>query len=743
MAIIQFETVIRTTTLQYAATLNDQIALNYSYVYPFTITFYDQDGTTAVPNAFQFNDSGIIEVLDSNSTGDFFQFNGSLLAAGLYSLQINWTRYGYINQSITLTFNVTFLPTDLRIPSGQPNVLGTSSMTVNYSYPFVFALSYYDLNRSMSIEDFNYVIIGNLVLLESNSSGAFFLFNGSLLSLDSFNVSITFSKNGCITQIFTYQFIVQTMTTNLIIDKVVVANQTNLIYQTITNVIRPDQNLAVYFNWTDSNQIPVEFATILVHWNETQTFTGGSTGQLIINYLGNGQYLLFFQGNQISDAFYNISVEFVKYGYQNSSFNFNLTLIPYIVWLEAEIPASVLHGSDLIFKATISRSSESSYSQTKAGEGISDVTILLNITYISLDGTQKTLMLTNTSNDLGEVIFVINGITTAEINVITEILVYYDDITYGLGSLNIEMSQFPLFVDPPLVAFTRLLPLIVLILAILAMVIIGLVLESRYDTNFRETRIISVPRALEPQETRISRITSIRKPILELQEVKELRNLKDLQSLRFILIRTKDGLSIYSENFQTIKGDEVTPSAIAAAISSFIQDITQKTQVEPDKSPEFDEMTKEGFNLLAREGKFTSIIVLSDMPLSRVTKENLRSLQKDLEATLHDELENVQSVEDLDLDLIEFLVEKHLFMAIFKNIQINEAQIVQKIKLFTPTERKIIELLNYVPRIAGTDFFTAESFLLEMKRREIPKAEGRTFLMKLNQLGLLSSLSKT
>jgi len=42
----------------------------------------------------------------------------------------------------------------------------------------------------------------------------------------------------------------------------------------------------------------------------------------------------------------------------------------------------------------------------------------------------------------------------------------------------------------------------------------------------------------------------------------------------------------------------------------------------------------------ARDGEFISIVLLSDVHLGDFIKEKLTALQKDLESTLHDELEN-------------------------------------------------------------------------------------------------------
>ena len=152
-------------------------------------------------------------------------------------------------------------------------------------------------------------------------------------------------------------------------------------------------------------------------------------------------------------------------------------------------------------------------------------------------------------------------------------------------------------------------------------------------------------------------------------------------------------------------------------------------------------MIKSGFNMLARDGEFTSVVLLSDKPLGDFIKENLRSLQKKLETTFHDELENFFSVEDLDLEVIGSLVAKYLYTSILKSMRVDETQLVQKRKMLTPTEQKIIGLLKYVPRTAGTNTFFADSFISEMSRRGVPRVDAKGFLLKINQLGLLSAMS--
>ena len=85
-----------------------------------------------------------------------------------------------------------------------------------------------------------------------------------------------------------------------------------------------------------------------------------------------------------------------------------------------------------------------------------------------------------------------------------------------------------------------------------------------------------------------------------------------------------------------MEGDGVTLSAMTTAISSFIQDVATKTYRGTVQKSEFEEMTKAGFNMLAREGQFISIVLLGDMPFGEFTKANLRALQEDLENTFHD-----------------------------------------------------------------------------------------------------------
>ncbi|MFX1255185.1 MAG: hypothetical protein ACFFCZ_26530, partial [Promethearchaeota archaeon] len=700
--------IVIATELQYSSVLNDVITLNYSYVYFFTITYYDRNASAVITNVDlrMLNDTTIAQFITSNTSGDFFAFTAGLSNVGFFALNITWGKYGYANQSIILRFNVIALPTILSVPAE----LETGRLILNYSHSFSFILVYEDINHTERIySNYNRIITGNLFFIEENSSGIFFLFNASLVSLGSFDVTITFSKFGYESQVFSVQFIVQPMVTN------------SLEYSGLINSLQASENFPLVINWTDAELIALENANITIIWNETHIFTTGTNANVTILYLGNGSYLLTFNGGQIPKGFYNITIEFGQYGYQNQSLNFQFTLIPYSVWINVDdLGDTVIRGSPFVIKIIVTKGFGTYRFQSRqVEESFTNAIIILSFTYTDLNGTQQTLLFSGLTDYLGVVEFVINGTLTKNISTITKILVSYNgDSSSGASSLDVDSSLFPQFqnLEPPFEEMiAALLPYILIVLVILSIVGGTLVVASRKRTVSRETRA-----AYTGQVT---------------------QNFQQVRSLGSILIRTKTGVPIYSENFLSMEGDEVTLSAMTTAISSFIQDVAQKTLTGAVKSSEFEEMTKAGFNMLARDGEFISIVLLSDTPLGDFIKDNLCSLQKELETTLHDELENFFSVEDLDLEVFESLVAKYLYTSILKNMRVDETQLVQKRKMFTPTEQKIIESLKYVPRTAGTATFLADSFISEMKRRGVPQVDAKGFLLKINQLGLLSAMS--
>ncbi|MFX0094899.1 MAG: hypothetical protein ACFFBD_24395, partial [Candidatus Hodarchaeota archaeon] len=340
---------------------------------------------------------------------------------------------------------------------------------------------------------------------------------------------------------------------------------------------------------------------------------------------------------------------------------------------------------------------------------------ILNVTYLTLDGTQKTLILYETTNAAGKIEFVINGTVTAEISEIQMInAAFVGDISaLPSNAIIVDSTQIPSFEAPVGIetVIRALLPLILIGLAVLIITAVG----ARRYTASRQ-----VQRAYAAQV---------------MQEFHEIK------ALGYVLIRTQDGVPLYSENFLSIEADRVILSGMTTAISSFIEDVANKAITGSLEKSEFEEMIKSGFNMLARDGDFTTIVLLSDVPLEDSTKKNVRALQTELESTFQDELENFFSVEDLDLDLIRRLVEKHLYTPILKNIIIKSPQLAQKVQLFTPKDRKIINNLKYVPRTMGSDTFFADSFISAMQQRNISRVDAQAFLMKLNRLGLLSAMT--
>ncbi|MFX0062525.1 MAG: hypothetical protein ACFFC7_10090 [Candidatus Hermodarchaeota archaeon] len=634
-----------------------------------------------------------------------FSFPG-ITGVGIYTLNLTATRTNHQTNTTMITLTIIEATTDIEANGGA---LSNDSSAIPISYSetdndaYTLRLNYYN------------TINGSTIFVTNPIVQSAFTFDAQRLTNRTWSITLYPDETGSFTITVTFN------TANHELARFIFTLQVNpgataLTYSSIPSDLRIDKNMTLVFNWTETGLTPLADANITVLWNTTQVF---STSQVEIIYLGAGSYQLIFYGTYIPVGYLDITVMFGKYGYQNSSHSFSLTLIPYPIWFEAELDEQVTRGSTFVIKITVQKGFLTRSLSQGTLVALANADITLSLTYINLNDEEVTIILTDITDYLGIVEFIINGTITKDILSISEIRVSYDgDATTAADSSIITSDRFPRFLDPEppfLDMLLRLLPFIIVVFALLALVVGALVVANRRRAAGRQIRTAQAGEVTQ--------------------------NFEQIRSLGSILIRTKSGVPIYSENFLSMEGDGVTLSAMTTAISSFIQDVAQKTYTGTIEGSEFEEMTKAGFNMLARDGEFISIVLLSDVHLGDFIKERLTALQKDLESTLHDELENFFSVEDLDLDIIESLVAKHLYTHILKNMQIDEAQLARKRKQMTSTELKIIDLLKYVPRTAGTDTFFTDSFISEMSRRGIPRADAKGFLMKLSELGILSSIS--
>ncbi|MHA2204106.1 MAG: hypothetical protein ACW991_10495, partial [Candidatus Hodarchaeales archaeon] len=224
------------------------------------------------------------------------------------------------------------------------------------------------------------------------------------------------------------------------------------------------------------------------------------------------------------------------------------------------------------------------------------------------------------------------------------------------------------------------------------------------------------------------------------------QSFEDIKSIRLILARHESGLQFYVEKtlseFQT---DPDALSGMSTAISSFIGDVagTMQTRGEETTSKKsIETISREGFYMLIWNGKYSSIIIISEAQLPEYFKERLIALGQELEETFKDQLKDIFTTEQFPNSIIKKMIRKHISLHYFSAFALNEGILTLKNVKLSRKGKKMLSLIKKIHLEKNGLFYLFSEQIISHLERKYKRSEAIEFLEKAINWNLLIELTQ-
>jgi hypothetical protein len=224
------------------------------------------------------------------------------------------------------------------------------------------------------------------------------------------------------------------------------------------------------------------------------------------------------------------------------------------------------------------------------------------------------------------------------------------------------------------------------------------------------------------------------------------QSFEDIKSIRLILARHESGLQFYVEKtlseFQT---DPDALSGMSTAISSFIGDVAgtmPSRGADDDSKKSIETISREGFYMLIWNGKYSSIIIISEAPLPDYFQERLTALGNELELAFKDQLEDIFTTEQFPTSIIKKMVRKHIALHYFSAFVLNEGILTLKKVKLSRKDKKMLSILKEIHlQKNGLSYLFSEQIISRLERK-YKRSEAIEFFEKAIMWNLLVELTQ-
>ncbi len=321
-AVIPRETIMIGTLDDGSPRSNESIImLYYNNIFGFNLTWNDSllsTGLSATEISATVNTSISSWLIQVGGNYDY-QFSAlGLDRLGLWNITIHLGKYGYVNQSWVLYAQVDSRPTLLTTALTNGTVLlNNSNLHFLIEENVTFSLNWLDTNSSSLVPSPGAVPV-------SNPIGAIIQLSGLNFTVDSdpsdslpknITVTITLTRNGYVKQVYYAFFIIHGRATNF-----------PVLLSSSSSTVLADYNFSVLYWWSETIDSNISDATVNVFVNGSATTDFSVETDAI-----NGLYNITLNTTSLDKGFYNISYNFVKYGYESQVNHTQLTLLPHMV----------------------------------------------------------------------------------------------------------------------------------------------------------------------------------------------------------------------------------------------------------------------------------------------------------------------------------------------------------------------------------------------------------------------------
>lgn len=718
--------IIRSSTLIASATFPDDstVWMYYGDSYEFWVRWFDDTTSAFIDDDLPLmTGSGwqLVEYVGGiPGTGNHtFRLHG--LELGLFQVILTFENPFYGPAIFTVWLEVRALPTQT---NGLLANESTSIMVYNDVKPVW--ITWEDTNHSVGIEisDPQAVVTSPLTITYnasmSNPAGGNFSFVVVADRVGQLSAQFELTKTGYSSLIFILHFIVRARPTEA-------PNETTGFEIDIT----VGTTLDGQYCWEDNESQPVTGASVIQFWN------GSNIGNISIVEIASGIYDITLGTSGVSQGEYNLTLAFLRYGYENRSISLKINIRGHLTGLELiEIPDVLFRGREFVIAAFLYRNlSQVTFNvmdrllqEEEAGtEPLDDQELTAILAVVFDDGTEGLIDDTETTNASGIAEFVFAGDFTKSIKNLTGISVVYSG-SDTLANTEVNISGE---VVPPVRSIEQTPSLaeelIDFIEQNLLFIILSLIILSLLS-------IISGSRVVAHQKT------ARRHRALE-------RSLQEIRLLRMVIIRHRDGVRLYSKSVFGVEKDLGEAIAgMSAAIASFMEGISSRAiegvgEATAATKTEFVRMGQKGMNLLQRNGLYTAVILISEGPLGKFMEENITALQLRVEDQYEKEFKRFFTNEQIPAAELDELARAHLFIGLLGPIQLNDGKIIMQEQLLTAEERRIVRELRAHRELVPMEVLFVDSYIAHLEERGVPKAVAAQFLIKAYKTGMIESVS--
>ncbi|MFW9779175.1 MAG: hypothetical protein ACFFE8_10010 [Candidatus Heimdallarchaeota archaeon] len=421
---------------------------------------------------------------------------------------------------------------------------------------------------------------------------------------------------------------------------------------------------------------------------------------------------------------YNLTLQLFTSGFQPQYFTSNITLQGRPI----EMDVVILPGTTISQGENLTFIIELAYKLTTQGGGsgvqlysLEGIDVSFYIMIENENGSQLVFEYYTQTNSLGEASYVIPGSRTLA-------ALRFSNITIQTG---IGLSSLPYSYIMPIEKLEsyNFLPPQVDIMGVIVFVLIIVVV------------VLICAFAAGGAARTVHRRREKRAQVVQSHEVAIERSFEDIKSIKAIVGRVESGLPFYYENTTAdIRTDPHALSGMSAAISSFMQEISgglSSRFEDGEMAEQIEIMSRHGLHLLMWNGRFITMMVISDIELPDYFRGKLAGLGNELEFMFKEELKEFYNTEQIPSSTVRKIVHKYIPLHYFSAFILNEGIITLKGIKFSKQDKKMISLVKEILfEKNGMQFLFSEQIISHLSRY-FKRSKAISFLDKAIEQNLL------
>ncbi|MFW9777534.1 MAG: hypothetical protein ACFFE8_01690 [Candidatus Heimdallarchaeota archaeon] len=421
-------------------------------------------------------------------------------------------------------------------------------------------------------------------------------------------------------------------------------------------------------------------------------------------------------------GFYNLTLQVQTIGYQSQFVSLDLTLLGRPTWMELEIlpGKTISQGENVTFTVSLhyNVTTGSGFGSSLNLVPLENVEVFFYVILMYGNETSTIYEQTVLTDSNGQATYVIDGQFTLESIGFENITVSTGPSLSGLptklGLTNLEEYHF---VTPPQDLWELLAPLLLPLAGFL--LAFGLAAAGVYRFNqsrkARKVRTIQVDRTIE-------------------------KGFEDIKSIRLVIARHQSGLQFYSEKtIAELQADTDALSGMSAALSSFMEEVSESMRSRKEDAVEakIETMSREGLHMLVWHGRYSSLLIISEIELPDYFRDRLDGLGHETEGKFELELKDFYSTDQIPSSIVKKIVRRHIPLHYFSAFVLNEGVLTLKDIKLSKKHNKMLKMIKKIMFTKeGVEYLFSEQIISYLATK-YKRSEAIKFLDHAIELNLL------